>query len=759
MAEKGVAATRGCLSKSAERKPTVDRHSPTNPIQPLALPTTVSPPSETQEPAIHVSHPALSAPPRTTWPETHNTQTPPHDVGDKPIEDDGARKNAPYSYSYARAGPPHVAASSKAPGIGGNQPLYATFTGDVDYEHKYPPDAYGEELSATARVWSVYNDEAHVIDAQMIRSFNSTLDVLLVFAGLFSAVVTTFVAQSSQALSPDYSQITASLVYELVLMQRAADSDSGEPSKVPMSPLSFDSETHQSTDIWVNALWLHYHSLPKGSPRDRAHLRHYRFRSLERWKVPAIVGLLPGLLTIALLLFLAGLVVYVAPTDSAIFGITLSLTATALILYAITITLPIFIAHCAYKTPMSDYIAFFAQGLKQTVYLCFRVIYQTCHCPRIYFKPCDPPFTNKKSRMESLELSDVRRHANTTLMMETLTWLVQSSLNTSAASITVQAASAHLSPSSALCIMDSALTCLRALVDKRPPPLALATEHAANIERFARVLLNASASVYTEEMVHQFYSQLWQHLHAHRAHTTSPPLRAVLCLALWVRACSEADPLPDRACLRSACELLDFSSPELELHPVIWARLDHMMRVCLLLCDSRYMPGSTRSRYWTAYHDAKDATDHSSYKPMGDRRDPYSSTATTLLVYAQGCRWHDGQKKFVRNLEKLKLLATPIAHVQDSQDDVGSGGMLETSTDDSDPSKTDGGRRGHRLGYESIASRPVHMRAHAEDSRFVNFQHTSPPTKSFALDTIARSGDGADTHESDATGGVNLYGL
>ncbi|KAL1698455.1 hypothetical protein EV121DRAFT_164677, partial [Schizophyllum commune] len=490
-------------------------------------------------------------------------------------------------------GPPHVAPSSKAHGIGGSQPLYATFTGDVDYEHKYPPDAYGEELSATARVWSVYNDEAHSV-MLIVSQLANTMQ-----AGLFSAVVTTFVAQSSQALSPDYAQITASLVYELVLMQRAADSDSGEPRNVPMSPLSFNSETHQPTDIWVNALWLvsltlslltalmavlakqwiqHYHSLPKGSPRDRAHLRHYRFRSLERWKVPAIVGLLPGLLTIALLLFLAGLVVYVAPTDSAIFGITLSLTATALIIYAITITLPIFVAHCAYKTPMSDYIAFFAQGLKQTVYLSFRVIYQTCHCPRIYFKPCDPPFTNKKSRMESLELSDVRRHANTTLMTETLTWLVQSSLNTSAASITVQAASAHLSPSSALCIMDSALTCLRALVDKRPPPLTLITEHAANIERFARVLLNASASVYTEEMAHQFYSQLWQRLHAHQAHITSPPLRAVLCLALWVRACSEADPLPDRACLRSACELLDLSSPKLELHPVIWARLDHMMR-------------------------------------------------------------------------------------------------------------------------------------------------------------------------------------
>ncbi|KAL1751543.1 hypothetical protein FB107DRAFT_293821 [Schizophyllum commune] len=653
----------------------------------------------------------------------------------------------------AQTGPPHVqAASSKAPGIGGNQPLYTPFTGDVDYEHKYPQDAYGEELSATARVWSVYNDEAHVIDAQMIRSFNSTLDVLLVFAGLFSAVVTTFVAQSSQALSPDYAQITASLVYELVLMQRAADSGSGEPSKVPVSPLSFNSETHQPTDIWVNALWLHYHSLPKGSPRDRAHLRHYRFRSLERWKVPAIVGLLPGLLTIALLLFLAGLVVYVAPTDSAIFGITLSLTATALILYAITITLPIFIAHCAYKTPMSDYIAFFAQGLKQTVYLSFRVIYQTCHCPRIYFKPCDPPFTNKKSRMESLELSDVRRHANTTLMTETLTWLVQSSLNTSAASITVQAASAHLSPSSALCIMDSALTCLRALVDKRPPPLALATEHAANIERFSRVLLNASASVYTEEMVHQFYSQLWQHLHAHRSHITSPPLRAVLCLALWVRACSEADPLPDRASLRSACELLDLPSPELELHPVIWARLDHMMRVCLLLCDNRYMPGSTRNRYWTAYNDAKDATDHSSYKPLGNRRDPYSSTAITLKAYAQGCRWHDGQTKFSRQLEKLRRL---VSRDQGVQDDWGRGGTLEALADGSDESKTSGGPDGHKAGHERIGGKPVQMHAHAADSSLVGSGHANGSTASSSVTFDAA----AHNQCSYAAVGVNLHGF
>ena len=73
-------------------------------------------------------------------------------------------------------------------------------------------------------------------------------------AGLFSAVVTTFVAQSSQALNPDYAQITASLVYELVLMQRA--DRAGTSGEVPASSLNLASHTSQTTDLWVNGLWL-----------------------------------------------------------------------------------------------------------------------------------------------------------------------------------------------------------------------------------------------------------------------------------------------------------------------------------------------------------------------------------------------------------------------------------------------------------------------------------------------------------------------
>ena len=74
---------------------------------------------------------------------------------------------------------------------------------------------------------------------------------MFVEAGLFSAVVTTFVAQSSQALNPDYAQITASLVYELVPMQRAARAGT---SGVSASSLNLASRTSQTTDLWVTVL-------------------------------------------------------------------------------------------------------------------------------------------------------------------------------------------------------------------------------------------------------------------------------------------------------------------------------------------------------------------------------------------------------------------------------------------------------------------------------------------------------------------------
>ncbi|KAF9013836.1 hypothetical protein BDZ89DRAFT_896723, partial [Hymenopellis radicata] len=202
------------------------------------------------------------------------------------------------------------------------------------YENKYPPDAVYEETGPHARLWRTYLDESQMHDFEMVEYSRDSVDVLLVFAGLFSAVVTAFVAQTSQALQMPSDTILTSLVYELVNIQRASHNGTSVDD-VPFSALTPASTEPQSSSIvWVNGLWFvslslslttallsvlvkqwfhQYVSMPSGTPRDRSLIRQYRFSGLQKWHVPMIVGLLPVLMHGAVAVFFCGLIVYLLP--------------------------------------------------------------------------------------------------------------------------------------------------------------------------------------------------------------------------------------------------------------------------------------------------------------------------------------------------------------------------------------------------------------------------------------------------------------
>ncbi|KAL1677200.1 hypothetical protein EV122DRAFT_214696, partial [Schizophyllum commune] len=244
-----------------------------------------------------------------------------------------------------------------------------------NYEQKYAEDAYGEELGAHARFWHVLLDESQTYDTELVHGWRDTLDVLLVFAGLFSAVVTTCVVQSSQALQPDYAQISVTLLAEMIALQRAWASGSSI-NDVPRSALGLDAVSASALDRWSNGLWyisltlalsgaflavlvkqwiLAHASNVSGTPKDQALARQFRLLGIERWNVPLIVGLLPMLMHIALLLFFVGLSLNVLKFDSAIAGITVALTISVYVLYLGTNVLPMLDAQCPYKTPLSHY--------------------------------------------------------------------------------------------------------------------------------------------------------------------------------------------------------------------------------------------------------------------------------------------------------------------------------------------------------------------------------------------------------------------
>ncbi|KAK0462457.1 uncharacterized protein EV420DRAFT_1524946 [Desarmillaria tabescens] len=123
-----------------------------------------------------------------------------------------------------------------------------------NYEEKYPEDPIYEETAPSARVWRTYEDESRIHNANMVEESRDNVDVLLVFAGLFSAVVSAFAVQTSQSLQPDYAAMSASLLYESVLVQRAIANGSSVNSITP-SPLNPNiAFVPATTDVWVNGL-------------------------------------------------------------------------------------------------------------------------------------------------------------------------------------------------------------------------------------------------------------------------------------------------------------------------------------------------------------------------------------------------------------------------------------------------------------------------------------------------------------------------
>ena len=64
-----------------------------------------------------------------------------------------------------------------------------TFHVASEFDKNYPPDAFGDEMADSARVWKVYRKEANVHDAALLDGWSSTLDILLIFvSNLFNCI-------------------------------------------------------------------------------------------------------------------------------------------------------------------------------------------------------------------------------------------------------------------------------------------------------------------------------------------------------------------------------------------------------------------------------------------------------------------------------------------------------------------------------------------------------------------------------------------
>ncbi|KAJ1304267.1 hypothetical protein OPQ81_005427 [Rhizoctonia solani] len=229
-----------------------------------------------------------------------------------------------------------------------------------------------EELGIRANIWPAYLEEAWERDSEMLDAWHKSLDVLLIFAALFSSLLSQLLGSISAMLQPDSGGQTVELLAEILRATQNPGNTSSTAS--PEEILKF---TPSSGARWVNGLWFMslglsltaalaavlakewlaaYVSDRPTQPKKRAIQRQRRRESLDRWMLPAIISVLPMLMHASLLIFFVGLIIWLWMLDL-IIALTFTIMFVGIILYYFGSTgLAIMYPNCPYQTPVATYL-------------------------------------------------------------------------------------------------------------------------------------------------------------------------------------------------------------------------------------------------------------------------------------------------------------------------------------------------------------------------------------------------------------------
>ncbi|OCH87583.1 hypothetical protein OBBRIDRAFT_698329, partial [Obba rivulosa] len=201
------------------------------------------------------------------------------------------------------------------------------------------------------------------------------IDTLLVFAGLFSAVVSTFGAQTYSSLQPSVpdastqllAQVSAQLAsISIALHPPSLNSSgsmcplggSGTPWSAILINMSFFSSLILSLAVATKGIllkqWLsHFRKIHGSDPRQCARIWHLRQQGWERFQASEMLADLPWLMQEAVLLFLAGLtgLLWTLNTFVALCGMVFIGPTIVTIIW--TTLVPVKDHQCPFKSPQS----------------------------------------------------------------------------------------------------------------------------------------------------------------------------------------------------------------------------------------------------------------------------------------------------------------------------------------------------------------------------------------------------------------------
>jgi hypothetical protein len=185
-------------------------------------------------------------------------------------------------------------------------------------------------------------------------------------------------------MGPNPSDTTNALLAQLIALQAASLNSPNNKINIqsPANSLApSPGEIRWVNGLWFAALafslstalvsmlakqWLQVASDISGSPRSLARQRQRRYMQLQNWHVLVVINALPLLLHAALLLFFAGLIVFLWSGDIAITAPILVIVGLAYAFYIGSMWLSLINPDCPYQHPISEQLRLWTIWAKTT---------------------------------------------------------------------------------------------------------------------------------------------------------------------------------------------------------------------------------------------------------------------------------------------------------------------------------------------------------------------------------------------------------
>lgn len=293
-------------------------------------------------------------------------------------------------------------------------------------------------LTTESTIWDVYNNEAKILDTELIKDWTSSLNFLLVFSGVFAAILTAFIIESKKLLEEDSTNLVAEiLIFHMDNLATGNHTPFQHKEFLPTrASISINCLLFASLGFTIVAAlasvlalqWTaHYDAVTsKGalSPVERVRRRQFKYGGIVKWKMKQIISALPVLVVFAVLLFFAGVCQWMWIVNRKVGAVILSAAVLAMTFYLFTTICTVIFPSAPYRTALSTWTYIVFRGIWQVLLImCALVLWMMRKIPNNWFSSSRFHQVNLVRRDNAIVDYNKKSSAGRRLLPDALFWL------------------------------------------------------------------------------------------------------------------------------------------------------------------------------------------------------------------------------------------------------------------------------------------------------------------------------------------------